>query len=220
MIIDSAGPEGHRPLDGDRGGAPRPVRDDDRGGSRRARLVGRTQAARRGCRTATAPHAPPCEIDPETLAKAVLAARVLEYAQGFRILAAASDTYDWQLDAARIAEIWRAGCIIRAAMLDDIAGAFRDGPDPGSCCSRIASRKRSRRASRPCAPSSDRRSRGFPGTRPRRGARLVRHDAHAPRHRRGDPGAAGFLRASRFRTRGPGWSAPRSLVGLTETLHP
>ncbi len=71
------------------------------------------------------------EIDPETLAKAVLAARVLEYAQGFRILAAASDTYDWQLDAARIAEIWRAGCIIRAAMLDDIAGAFRDGPESG-----------------------------------------------------------------------------------------
>ena len=54
-----------------------------------------------------------------------MAARVLGYAQGFRILAAASAEYDWQLDFARIAEIWRAGCIIRSALLDDIATAFR-----------------------------------------------------------------------------------------------
>ena len=51
--------------------------------------------------------------------------RVLAYAQGFRILNAASDEFDWSLDLARIAEIWRAGCIIRSAMLDDIVAAFR-----------------------------------------------------------------------------------------------
>ncbi|MEO1796937.1 MAG: hypothetical protein AAFR53_07975 [Pseudomonadota bacterium] len=56
--------------------------------------------------------------------------RVLAYAQGFRILKAASDEFDWDLDYARIAEIWRAGCIIRSALLDDIATAFRgDLPD-------------------------------------------------------------------------------------------
>lgn len=72
-------------------------------------------------------------LDPDLglLADALLAARILAYAQGFRILAAASAEYDWTLDLARIAEIWRAGCIIRSALLDDIAAAFRDGPPRG-----------------------------------------------------------------------------------------
>ena len=39
---------------------------------------------------------------------------------------AASDEYDWSLDMPRIAEIWRAGCIIRSSLLDDLADAFRD----------------------------------------------------------------------------------------------
>lgn len=59
------------------------------------------------------------------LEAALLAARILAYAQGFRILAAASDEFEWNLDYARIAEIWRAGCIIRSALLDDISQAFR-----------------------------------------------------------------------------------------------
>lgn len=60
-----------------------------------------------------------------TMADAFTAVRILGYAQGFRILAAAAEEYDWPLDYARIAEIWRAGCIIRSAMLDDISAAFR-----------------------------------------------------------------------------------------------
>lgn len=71
------------------------------------------------------------QLRAEDLERAVLAARVLEYAQGFRILGAASEEYDWALDPARIAEIWRAGCIIRAALLDDISDAFRAGPPQG-----------------------------------------------------------------------------------------
>jgi 6-phosphogluconate dehydrogenase len=65
------------------------------------------------------------DLDEDTLGEACLAARILCYAQGFRILEAASAEYDWALDFARIAEIWRAGCIIRSALLDDISGAFR-----------------------------------------------------------------------------------------------
>jgi 6-phosphogluconate dehydrogenase len=64
------------------------------------------------------------EIDDDTLADAFLAARILSYAQGFRILDAASVDYSWNLDRARIAQIWRAGCIIRSALLDDISDAF------------------------------------------------------------------------------------------------
>lgn len=63
----------------------------------------------------------------DTLADALLAARILAHAQGFRVLSAASAEFGWALDLARIAEIWRAGCIIRSALLDDIAAAVRDG---------------------------------------------------------------------------------------------
>lgn len=64
-------------------------------------------------------------LDDATLETALLAGRIVAYAQGFRILAAASGEFDWNLDFARIAEIWRAGCIIRSALLDDISDAFR-----------------------------------------------------------------------------------------------
>ncbi len=55
----------------------------------------------------------------------LLAGRILAHAQGFRILHAASAEFDWPLDMARISEIWRAGCIIRSALLDEFAAAFR-----------------------------------------------------------------------------------------------
>lgn len=61
----------------------------------------------------------------EDLADAMLAGRILAHAQGFRIMTAASEDFDWSLDMARIAEIWRAGCIIRSALLDEFADAFR-----------------------------------------------------------------------------------------------
>ena len=59
------------------------------------------------------------------LQSALIVGRILANAQGFEILAAGSKEFNWSLDFARIAEIWRAGCIIRSAMLDDIATAFR-----------------------------------------------------------------------------------------------
>jgi len=65
------------------------------------------------------------EIAAETYEQALLAVRIIAYAQGFRVLGAASEEYDWALDFARIGEIWRAGCIIRSALLDDISKAFR-----------------------------------------------------------------------------------------------
>jgi 6-phosphogluconate dehydrogenase len=63
----------------------------------------------------------------DVLAKALLAGRILAHAQGFRVMQAASDEFDWALDLDRIAEIWRAGCIIRSALLDDIAEAIQAG---------------------------------------------------------------------------------------------
>lgn len=64
------------------------------------------------------------DASPEVLVEAFLAARILAHAQGFRVLAAASEEYDWSLGFGTIARIWRAGCIIRSALLDEIAVAF------------------------------------------------------------------------------------------------
>lgn len=61
----------------------------------------------------------------DDLEQALLAGRILGHAQGFRILSAASEEFAWSLDLARISEIWRAGCIIRSSLLDDLAEAFR-----------------------------------------------------------------------------------------------
>ena len=67
------------------------------------------------------------DLDDKDLHDALLAARIIGYGQGMALLAAASEHFDWSLDLARVAEIWRAGCIIRSALLDDISGAIRDG---------------------------------------------------------------------------------------------
>lgn len=64
-------------------------------------------------------------LDDADFESALLVGRIVSYAQGFRILAAASEEFEWSIDPARTAEVWRAGCIIRSAMLDDIASAFR-----------------------------------------------------------------------------------------------
>ncbi|MDG1339463.1 MAG: NADP-dependent phosphogluconate dehydrogenase [Paracoccaceae bacterium] len=71
------------------------------------------------------------DLSATDLHDALMAARILGYAQGFRILTAAAAEFDWPLDYARIAEIWRAGCIIRSALLDDISDAFREGTPEG-----------------------------------------------------------------------------------------
>ena len=70
----------------------------------------------------------PVNLTEAQMEQALLAGRITAYAQGFRILLAASEEFEWSLDPARIAEIWRAGCIIRSALLDDIAEAFREAP--------------------------------------------------------------------------------------------
>jgi 6-phosphogluconate dehydrogenase len=65
----------------------------------------------------------------DDVADAVYSAKLISYAQGFMVLADASETNDWHLDLAAIARMWRGGCIIRAAFLDDIASAYTRQPD-------------------------------------------------------------------------------------------
>ncbi len=63
------------------------------------------------------------------LESALVAGKIICYAQGFDLLDAAGREFDWSLPMAGIAEVWREGCIIRSAMLDDMASAFRSTPD-------------------------------------------------------------------------------------------
>ncbi len=56
--------------------------------------------------------------------KALYASKITSYAQGFGLLKLASKEYNYDLDYAGIARIWRAGCIIRAGLLNDITSAF------------------------------------------------------------------------------------------------
>ncbi len=51
---------------------------------------------------------------------------IITYAQGMHQLSEASKEYGYELDLATIAKIWRAGCIIRAALLEDIAQAYQE----------------------------------------------------------------------------------------------
>ena len=61
------------------------------------------------------------------LEAALLAGRIIAYAQGFTVMQAASAQWQWSLPLGTIAEIWRAGCIIRSAFLDDIAAVYERG---------------------------------------------------------------------------------------------
>jgi 6-phosphogluconate dehydrogenase len=56
---------------------------------------------------------------------ALYGSKIVSYAQGFRLMRAASAEFEWDLDLATIASIWRAGCIIRADFLEDITSAYR-----------------------------------------------------------------------------------------------
>jgi 6-phosphogluconate dehydrogenase len=59
---------------------------------------------------------------------ALYCAKMCAYAQGFQLMRAAQQAYDWELDMAVIARIWRGGCIIRARLLQKIAEAYTRDP--------------------------------------------------------------------------------------------
>ena len=63
------------------------------------------------------------------LENALFASMVTAFAQGLALLRRASEVYEYHLDLAAVATLWRGGCIIRAALLEDILAAYRDRPD-------------------------------------------------------------------------------------------
>lgn len=60
----------------------------------------------------------------EHIRRALLASKIVSYAQGFMLLQAASREHSWNLNLGQIAMIWREGCIIRSVFLEKIKEAF------------------------------------------------------------------------------------------------
>ncbi|WP_374443742.1 NADP-dependent phosphogluconate dehydrogenase [Stella sp.] len=61
--------------------------------------------------------------------RALAAAALVAYGEGLDLIAAGAARHGWDTDRAAVAELWRAGCIIRSAALDRIAAVLR--ADPG-----------------------------------------------------------------------------------------
>ncbi len=68
----------------------------------------------------------------EDVRLALYASKLVSYAQGIDMLTAAAGEYGWELKLDEIASLWRAGCIIRAELLDDIMKAYASGQQPAN----------------------------------------------------------------------------------------
>ncbi len=60
----------------------------------------------------------------EDIRKALLASKIISYAQGYVLMRAAAEEFGWKLNYGGIALMWRGGCIIRSIFLDKIKAAF------------------------------------------------------------------------------------------------
>ena len=63
----------------------------------------------------------------EDVRQALWCAKVIAYAQGLHLIKVAGQEYGWDIDVAACARIWRAGCIIRAKLLDRISNEYAAG---------------------------------------------------------------------------------------------
>ncbi|MDT4965664.1 MAG: 6-phosphogluconate dehydrogenase [Acidobacteriota bacterium] len=60
---------------------------------------------------------------------ALYASKICSYAQGFDLIRAGSDKWNWGVDLGEMARIWKGGCIIRARFLDRIKIAYTRNPN-------------------------------------------------------------------------------------------
>jgi 6-phosphogluconate dehydrogenase len=65
----------------------------------------------------------------EDLRQAVLASKIVSYAQGYTLMREAAKEYNWNLNYGGIALMWRGGCIIRSAFLGKIKEAYDKNPE-------------------------------------------------------------------------------------------
>ena len=96
-----------------------------------ARVISSVKALRQHAATVFEP--PAIAAAPDDLVEvthdALVATKIIAYAQGTRLIVRASEAYDWGINLGEIARIWKAGCIIRARFLDTIMAAYASKPD-------------------------------------------------------------------------------------------
>ncbi len=64
----------------------------------------------------------------DELGKALYAAKIISYTQGYQLMRAAALDFGWKLNYGGIALMWRGGCIIRSVLLAKIKDAFDANP--------------------------------------------------------------------------------------------
>ncbi len=64
----------------------------------------------------------------ESIRRALYAAKIISYTQGYLLMASAAKEYGWNLNFGGIALMWRGGCIIRSVFLGKITDAFKKEP--------------------------------------------------------------------------------------------
>jgi 6-phosphogluconate dehydrogenase len=64
----------------------------------------------------------------EAIRDALYCSKICSYAQGFQLMRQAQKEFHWTLNFGQIAQIWRGGCIIRAAFLQKITEAYARDP--------------------------------------------------------------------------------------------
>ena len=65
----------------------------------------------------------------EDIRKALLASKIISYAQGYVLLRTAARDFGWKLNYGGIALMWRGGCIIRSTFLGKIKEAYDKNPE-------------------------------------------------------------------------------------------
>jgi len=65
----------------------------------------------------------------EAVRKALLASKIISYAQGFMLIREASENFNWNINYGNTALLWREGCIIRSRFLGNIRDAYEANPD-------------------------------------------------------------------------------------------
>ncbi len=68
------------------------------------------------------------QVSPDDVRRALYASMVITLSQGLHLLRVASQNYAYLLDLEKVALLWRAGCILRAGLLKEVAAAYHEEP--------------------------------------------------------------------------------------------
>ena len=69
---------------------------------------------------------PKLELTTKDVLEAYQFARIINHYQGFKLIAEASNKFEWNLNLSEIARIWTNGCIIRSTLMEDLVSVFKD----------------------------------------------------------------------------------------------